>query len=429
MQQSSTKRQWESLSTDLWAAIFLHLQPKLDSKFLPGLPWRFTQKVRRFYKLRTVCLKFEKVFSQNSQLYSTWGLARSLEGHHLANMFSWVKQYGDNLEELVSTTAASWLDVTLTALLALQSPGHLSRLSTVSSVGLTLSLLPLLAQFRSIATCCLDCNPQGASQGWPNDFSLSPFEDLPHLTHLTLAAVKAQNLEAAQHLTCLELSGSQATCSTPSACVLILLQLQVWESTLTGLHPEGLAACCNLLHLGCSNACVSAMDTTNDLECRTESAARLPSNLQTMKALTGLTFGCRGSMTRQLQFDCLALLPTLEHLHVSCVRPMQGLHLPECLSRLTNLSYLFIHSGHSAGQMRLDFAWSNLVALQDLTLSGSLRSKHALSDLMYLGRLKDISLYIVGNSDGITTSDAGQLAYSMGIKRPEINLCLRENYP
>ena len=269
MQQSKTVGQWESLSADLWAAIFLHLQPKLDGTFLSGLhiPWQFPGEVRLFYELRTVCLKFEKAFSQNPQLYSTLGVERNLEGQHLLDMISWIKQYGDTLEGLMSTTAASWLDVTLTALLALQSPGHLSRLSTLCTVGLTPPLLPLVAQFRSIATFYLDCTPRDGSQGWPNELSLSPFESLPHLTLRTL---KAQHLEAAQHLTFLELHESQATCSAPSACVLTLLQLRVGESTLTGLHPEGVAACCNLLCLSSNNGYLSAMDAANDMDCRTE---------------------------------------------------------------------------------------------------------------------------------------------------------------
>ena len=302
-------------------------------------------------------------------------------------MFSWVKQYGNNVEQLVSTLSASWRDVGLTALLALQSPGHLSRLSIVLTVGLTPSVLPLLAQFRSIATFCLECNPCDGSQGWPNEFSLSPLEGLPHLTYLTLGSAKAEDLEAAQHLTCLELRESQATCSTPSACVLTLLRLRIWASTLTGLHPEGLAACCNLMRLSCNDGCVSATDAANDLECRPDYDPRLPSNLQALKALTSLTFVCKGSMTEQLQLGCLALLPTLEHLHISFTQPMQGPHLPECLSRLTNLSDLYISSRQSAGQTKFDFAWSKLVALQYLTVTGSLQSKHALSDLMYLGRL------------------------------------------
>ena len=137
MQQGRTEGQWESLSTDLWAAIFMHLQPRVDSEYPRSLAWRFTDEVKVFYELRTVCFKFEKVFSQTPQLYSTLGLQKNLGGQHLMDMFSWIKQYGDNLEGLVSTTAASWRDVTLTALLALQSPGRLSRLSTVCTMGLT----------------------------------------------------------------------------------------------------------------------------------------------------------------------------------------------------------------------------------------------------------------------------------------------------
>ena len=71
MQHGSTEGQWESLSTDLWAAIFLHLQPKLDSEYSRGLPWLFIDEVRLFYELRTVCFKFEEVFLQNPQLHST----------------------------------------------------------------------------------------------------------------------------------------------------------------------------------------------------------------------------------------------------------------------------------------------------------------------------------------------------------------------
>ena len=195
MQQGSTEGQWESLSADLWAAIFQHLQPKLDCEYLRSLPWQFTEEVKELYKLRTMCSKFEKVFSQNPQLYSTLGVERNLEGQHLMDMLSWIKQYGGNPEGLVSTTAASWRDVILTALLALHSPGHLSRLSAVCTVGLTPSVLPLVAQFKSIAIFNLECNPCIGSQGWPNEFSLSPLEGLPHLAHLTLGSVKADDLD------------------------------------------------------------------------------------------------------------------------------------------------------------------------------------------------------------------------------------------
>ena len=176
------------------------------------------------------------------------------------------------------------------------------------------------------------------------------------------------------------------------------------------------------MRLSCNDGCVSATDAANDLECRPDYDPRLPSNLQALKALIGLEFICSGSMTEQLQFDCLALLPTLEHLHVSCTQPMQGLHLPECLSRLTNLSFLYIASGQSAGQTKFDFAWSKLVALQYLRLQGSLQSKHALSDLVHLGRLKHVALYCAGKSDAMTIRDVGQLADRISAERPEIKL-------
>ena len=150
MQQGSTAGQWDSLLTDLWAAIFLHLQPKLDGELMRGLPWQFTEEVKDLYELRTVCSKFAQVFSQNPQLYSILGLEKNLEGQHLLDMFSWIKQYGDNLDGLVSTAAGSWRDVTLTAMLALQPPGHLSRLSAVCTVGLSPSLLPLLTQLHQL---------------------------------------------------------------------------------------------------------------------------------------------------------------------------------------------------------------------------------------------------------------------------------------
>ena len=237
-----------------------------------------------------------------------------------------------------------------------------------------------------------------------------------------LTSAKAEDLDAAQHLTCLELNESQATCSTPSACVLTLLRLHVWESTLTGLHPEGLAACCHLLCLSCNDGCVSAMDAANDMEGRKEYAPRLPCNLQALKALTGLTFYCRSRTTEQLQLGCLAGLPTLEDLCILCSWPMQGfVSLPACLSRLTSLSKLFIESEPSASQIRFDFAWSKLVALQHLNVSGSLRSKHALSGLLSLGRLEDVSFFNVENSDAKTTRAIGQLAYRMGVERPEID--------
>ena len=101
---------------------------------------------------------------------------------------------------------------------------------------------------------------------------------------------------------------------------------------------------------------------------------------------------------------------------------MQGLDLPECLSRMTCLSELRFFAQHSISQMRFDFAWSKLVALQHLTVSGSLQSKHALSDLMYLGRLKDVSFHGVGNSDTITKRDIVQLACTMRVERPDVTV-------
>ena len=75
--------------------------------------------------------------------------------------------------------------------------------------------------------------------------------------------------------------------------------------------------------------------------------------------------------------------------------------------------------------MRFDFALSKLVALRHLTVMGLVRSKHALSDLAYLKRLKEVSFYTMGNSDAMTTRDIGQLAYRMGAERPEVKFLLR----
>ena len=121
-----------------------------------------------------------------------------------------------NLKDLLLANKTPWPDAALAALLALQSPSHPSRLSTVATAGLTPSTLPLLAQFSSITTCCLDCNPHDGTVAWPDEISLAPFEGLPHLTHLELGSAKAQDLDAAQHLTRLSLDEFKLHAQNPA---------------------------------------------------------------------------------------------------------------------------------------------------------------------------------------------------------------------
>ena len=171
-----------------------------------------------------------------------------------------------------------------------------------------MSLPTVLAQFTSIRKC--DLAMQISTSGRSN-ISLWPFEDLPHLQHLRIADAAVHDLNAAMHLTHLQLQNCRAFCSRDCSCVTSLLRLDVLRSSVASFHQRGIAACSNLMHLSLKRGCVVARDATETVRLNDNHRMQLPPGLSELTGLTELDFTHLSSHA-EVQLSWLTDLPALE---------------------------------------------------------------------------------------------------------------------
>ena len=139
--------------------------------------------------------------------------------------------------------------------------------------------ISLLSTFHSITTCMLGAN------GGTDFVNLQP---LPQLTSLAFQRQTFMHLDAAAHLTALELHGASVDCSQHCCCVTLLLELSVYDALLVNFHHEGLSACLRLQSL---TLWQSIIESDSDDECWVlpyGDNSEVPSGLFALKTLTRL---------------------------------------------------------------------------------------------------------------------------------------------
>ena len=258
-----------------------------------------------------------------------------------------------------------WSEAALTALLSCyavhNSPACLvfANLSHVTDTS-----MHLLACFSSITHICLDGRVD--HNGFLN---LTPLQALPCLSKLNLDEGNFCGLGGLQHVTSISARDCEVIFQDKCAFVTSLVSLHVASASLEDFHTNGLSACHHLQELDYREADIT---TVNQAEraCFCQGAFLVPSSMSTLTALTSLHihYHCACYKTT-VQLDWLGQLPSLQS--VTLILSVDCMVLPKSVDEMTHLTYLHLSNFAPKGRIRCSFAWSKLVALQQLEVTGS----------------------------------------------------------
>lgn len=221
---------WAQLPVDLWRLIFKHM-----TKEFIELP------ANALFHLPLVCVRFRNIFDQQAQLSESFYF-RQCSYDKLASMIAWVRRHGAQVKHVCSSNPQ--MVAVLGALLSHKAP--LQRITLGSSSG----AIQLISAFHTLRQCNLTMHlttPEGAQD-------LEPLQALPNLDSLSPADATFKNLQAAVHLTSLQLSHCTALGAQDCVCATSLLRLAMINASLEDFHNMGLIACCYLESLTVSNS-------------------------------------------------------------------------------------------------------------------------------------------------------------------------------
>ena len=366
--------------------------------------------MHNFYQLRAVSKRFGDVMTLNAHLCTNMSLTDRLESHHLPGLLGWIRKFGHAVTKLTASCGSPWLDTALAALLSCQS-----MLTHVNVTYIAEPSLHVLSAFKALTTCQLQ-------QPDAQPFSIKPLHALPHLVHLDLLNGTFCDVDAAAHLTSLELCQCEAFCSQGCPCVASLLKLSVLASGLADFHSQGVCACSVLQDLSCHDGFIDAKDDhTESLDLRSEQNFHIPSSLSALTALTCLDLG-HTDQDRRFFVDWLAQLPKLQSVHLTF--DVMELILPVTLSALSNLTCLYVANCSSHGIVQVDFEWTGFTMLQAITFRGPVVFE-TVGGLVQLPALNLNSLKDQKHEEQpCDPVNIGLLAYALGRHRPDVRFWL-----
>ena len=278
-------------------------------------------------------------------------------------MLKWIHKHGPAVETLSARGGSLWSQAALTALQSSYVAHNMQACLTFACLTCaTDALMILLGLISSITQINLD---MAARVGARLDLTL--LHELPHLKSLRLEDSNFEGLGNLQHLTRLWAKDCHIQCQTECAFVTSLVELYVTSSTFEDFHTSGLAACANLQQLECYDANIKA---GNHAEVTVVSGASfiVPYSISALTALTSLEISY-SYKSKHVHLDWLGQLRALES--VALRLDVKDVKLPEGVGELTQLTRMLLSNTVSGGQITLAFDWSRLVALQVLTIDGS----------------------------------------------------------
>ena len=338
--------------------------------------------------------------------------------HSMPEMYKWIHKYGGVVQSLVAAVGTPWLEASLGVLAAHHScAGSTSRLTEIILADIPSASMTFLAQFSSITTMTLDSNHSTTAHSLRTELDLSDLQNLPHLVMLSLQDGKFEELNAAQHLTQLDVSRCQATCSADCRFVATIKELRIWQSGLERVHTNGIAACSNLEVLQMNIGYVSGVGPEASMAFCVNQEYDIPASLSDLTALTCLQL-CHSHPSEDVHFGWLADLTSLQTLWIRVT--VHTLELPASISALSHLRMLGVVNGAADGQSKLLFAFTGFAYLQKLTLRGSVQCGQSLAQLASLSALTHIELSGMHSVDVDTTAQVGLLAHKLGVTKPDV---------
>lgn len=366
--------------------------------------------VAQSYICCSACQKFKAVFVHNPSFVSTLLMGEYIDRRRLPGMLKWIDEHGAAVKTLVFRTGSPWSEAALTALLSCCVVHKLPAcLTSAHLMDVTDGSISLLGCLTSLTQIRLD--GRSASE----NLDLAPLQELPRLTTLSLANANCVSLSNLKHLTDFSAKVCRIWFQGNCAFVTALLKLSIDSTSLKQFHEVGISACSNLQHLECLGADIGAV---NHEETMSFSRTRLcvPHSVSALTALTFLRISY--SNNKCVELDWIGQLPSLQSVALHfCVEDMK---LLASVGGLTRLTKMHLTNSLPKGQIHCSFAWPRLVALQVLTITGSVQFERGLSDMAQLLSLTHVTLEDMRQSDAKTVLQLGLLAHKLGATRTDV---------
>ena len=403
------------LSDDLWARIFLLLQPDLceqaDHHGLENADE--AGEYISFHQLRLTCKAFNKVFQEREELSDCMYLSEHICPASLPSLLSWSRRYSSSVTTFIAACETPYSEVVLAALL-----GAGAQLTTVVLDDTFDYSIHTLCAFTSLTTCDVHAAPQ------PLD--LAPLHTLPSLRDLYLRHGRYDVSAMQAGLTCLKLEYAQVTTSSKGNFIDTLQCLSITDSKLGG--PPGMSLSCYtaLVTAFIADAEIGLDGEDMHLDIRADTIPKLPARLSALNCLTSLMLTFYSSLSDGVDYAGLYMLVNLEHLDITYAAAAHRVN-PAIDSRLTQLSkleHIRVRCGHDTqNTLTLDVSWHLLRHLRVVDFhAGSFQFGQNILGFMQLKCLKRLAFRRGRPINDMTAGCFGALLYNMARHCPDVQI-------
>ena len=340
---------------------------------------------------------------------------------NLATLLQWVARRCKHLTLVVAATDGPTQDLVLAVL-----HSHTNCLTKVDLQATSQQSISLLSAFKSLTDCTLDLDGM-------DHLSLRGLQPLDHLTGLAVSGgldvCLVSDMDAAKHLTSLDLYNCEAVCAQHSASVSSLLQLTLAYSSLTNFYPQGILGCTALQSLDFDNAAISASSPDDEFIFNSQNAS-VVSGLSTLTLLTKSNFSITDE--RQVQFlHFVSAIQSLQSLSIGVEGGPVKFALPRSLTVLSKLEALSVNVFGSYYWFDCHFNWAALPALHSFDLLASVEVSDTLKDLVALSTFRYLTVRQTtkASGDGTKPSTAQWVSFAnwLGMQRPDVVLSYSES--
>ena len=401
---SSDQRNVPSLTPELWAKVFSHVEERPESISMISLDCEQRQNQMEVHKLKLVCKQFREVYTSHPRLVQRVFLRRLFSVSSLPSLLAWLQQNKNSIQ-MVRTTGSPLVDALLEGLVSSEQSLKIIDVCEISACSLS-----LISAFKTLEQCALE---HAATER----LDLAPLGVLPRLNHVVLIGC----FQGLRHLAGLTRSDcTNAEISDVQKFAPTLHHLEVKNSELEGIHTQGFSGCTALTNLVLR---IASLIDSNEHEYMDGDLSLVPTSIGLLTKLHTLQLAGRSRSTRDLaDLEWISKLTSLQDLKVSFGSSC-GVVLPHAtmLGKVTRLEIEGLRAGL---HLDLDNEWHGLQALQKLSICGfRLNPGRNVAGLLQLQHLSEISF--AGSTIPIDQGKQNIFAafiYNLARLRPQVNV-------
>ncbi len=343
------------LSVEIWAQILSLLGSDVAEEELSNLPTKCTLgQQASFHHLKLVCKRFNGVYLEYPDLCCYLVFRQQQPDALNPSLVAWLKRYHTSVQTLTAYCCSTAL--TLSVDMLASNENWLQSMLVQNHLG---SSLPSFAPFAHLTTSEVVLPQDGF-------LDLSTLQLSNSLQTLVVQDGTFITVSLPPNLTNLYLADSDVKSYQHCSCVTSVVQLKLLNSTLHGLHQQGLLACHALEGLTCLESYVSAMNASQEMVFKNIMFV-MPLGLSALASLR--CFDAAIATTSTLSLNAFCELTSLQDLkvHVRGGSLWANTDMSQ-LSMLTSLSLLACARRKHVG-VQIFMKWLGMQAVQVLNIT------------------------------------------------------------